>query len=1096
MASIIDAIIRLRDQFTPTLSRVRTQLSETQRVSQRAARDVSRLGESISGIGEKMMIPTAAIGATVVKAADTYMGFEKTMTQAKIRSQSTKEEFEQMMEAAIDYAGTYPASGEEVARVFDMLAAAGFKAGQQIGTVPAILEGAIAAGGDIEGMADVIVKTMSSFHLKGENVEETKRNAGMIADIMQTTVNNSRMNMADLGVTMGYLGAPAAAAGASLSELGAAMAIASNAGLDASTVGTSLRAIFLRLAAEPKATAKALKELGVSAGDSVGDFKSLMSVMDELRPKIKDLGSKEQMEIAKSIAGMEASSAFLALINTSEEKFHELQKAIENSGGASKAAFEEMNNSMWGAMKSMESATEELFNILGQALKPVIVDVMNGIRDFALSVKNFAKENPETVQLVIKLAGGFVALTAGMLVAGKAISLFGSFAGFLAPIGTQLANGTTLMGLFSGRIASLGTSFQTVRNVGILATNQLLSPFRSMGNILTGPFQAFGRAAAQMHTQLRSFGTPISVLRAGFYSLRESFMLSSVVSRITAFRGAVSSNFGSIINIIKGIPGAIMNLPQTFSSIVAAGRRMLSLRNIFTALVNGFRVISLAFASNPVGLALLAIGVAAIFVARNWETFKQVAETVWQKISYVLSEVITNIKNRFSGLVEHGQQVFNRLVEAWNTLTGSSASSGETISLVINTLGSVFTAGFDIIVTVVEYAINNIFTVLNGLLTVLDGVIQFIVGVFTGNWSAAWEGIKTIFTGIFDTITGIFDNFINAISSGIDRILGKADTASEKAAQAEAASKGEGHNALGTSFWKGGLTWVHEQGPEIIDLPNGTRVIPHSSSLKEEFNRGFSQGTNLISQAAAEMPEQTRAFIAGGAAGVPIENSVGGSSDITPMKEPERDGLGNISGVDVPEYNIITPEDSISVRRSKMAAQEKQLREQDASGEVVAPGIPADGGGNVERDALGNIQGANIPEYNIIRPEDSISVRRSKQIAQERQVFAATAEETGNATSDTRAAESTGRPESNLQEGISTGRPSSNVQEAEPTGTPSSDVKERTEPPKASPNITVQIPKLADQIVIREKADADYLINQLIYRFQAHAMNRVVHAVR
>ena len=527
---------------------------------------------------------------------------------------------------------------------------------------------------------------------------------------------------------------------------------------------------------------------------------------------------------------------------------------------------------------------------------------------------------------------------------------------------------------------------------------------------------------------------------------------------------------------------------------------MLSLRNIFTALVNGFRVISLAFASNPVGLALLAIGVAAIFVARNWETFKQVAETVWQKISYVVSEVIENVKNRFSVLVSHGEQVFNRLISAWNLLTGSSTSSGETISMVINTLGSVFTAGFDIIVTVVEFAINNIFTILDSLLTVLDGVITFITGVFTGNWSMAWEGVKKIFTGIFDAITGIFDNFINAVSSALDRIMGKADTASERAAQAQVsannvrrfdnqnAGQDPDGNALGTDFWRGGLTWVHEQGPEIIDLPNGTRVIPHSSSLKEEFDRGF--------QAAAEMPEQTRAFIAGGAAGIPVENAAGGSSGISPMKEPERDGLGNISGVDVPEYNIITPEDSISVRRSKMAAQEKQLREQDGSGEVAAPGIPADGGGNVERDALGNIQGANIPEYNIIRPEDSISVRRAKQIAQERQVFAATSEDTGNATSDTRAAESTGRPESDIREEISTGRPSSNVREAEPTGTPSSNVKERTEPPKPSPNITVQIPKLADQIIVREKQDIDNIVNQLIYRFQAHAMNRVVHAVR
>ena len=634
------------------------------------------------------------------------------------------------------------------------------------------------------------------------------------------------------------------------------------------------------------------------------------------------------------------------------------------------------------------------------------------------------------------------------------------------------------MGLFSRRIASLSTSFQTVRNVGILAMNQLLSPFRSMGTVLAGPFQAFGRAAAQMHTQLRSFGTPISVLRAGFYSLRESFMLSSVVSRITAFRGAVASNFGSIVNIIKGIPGAIMNLPQTFSSIVAAGRRMLSLRNIFTALVNGFRVISLAFASNPVGLALLAIGVAAIFVARNWETFKQVAETVWQKISYVVSEVIENVKNRFSVLVSHGEQVFNRLISAWNLLTESSTSSGETISMVINTLGSVFTAGFDIIVTVVEFAINNIFTILDSLLTVLDGVITFITGVFTGNWSMAWEGVKKIFTGIFDAITGIFDNFINAVSSALDRIMGKADTASERAAQAQVtannvrrfdnqnAGQNPGENAIGTDFWKGGLTWVHEQGAELIDLPNGTRVIPHSSSLREEFDRGFSQGTNFVSQTAAEMPGQ-RAYIAGGAAGV------------LPTQDPKRDELGNLSNVDVPEYNIIMPEDSVSVRRAKMAAQEKYLREQSIGGETAAPGIPADGGGNVERDALGNIQGANIPEYNIIRPEDSVSVRRAKQIAQEKQAFAAT-----------------GDTQSNIREETPTGRPTSNIQGAEPTGNPSSNVKERTEPPKPSPNITVQIPKLADQIIVREKQDIDNIVNQLVYRFQAHAMNRVVHAMR
>jgi len=34
-----------------------------------------------------------------------------------------------------------------------------------------------------------------------------------------------------------------------------------------------------------------------------------------------------------------------------------------------------------------------------------------------------------------------------------------------------------------------------------------------------------------------------------------------------------------------------------------------------------------------------------------------------------------------------------------------------------------------------------------------------------------------------------------------------------------------GHNAGGTSNWRGGLTWVGEQGPELVNLPRGAQVI-------------------------------------------------------------------------------------------------------------------------------------------------------------------------------------------------------------------------------------------------------------------------------
>ena len=41
-----------------------------------------------------------------------------------------------------------------------------------------------------------------------------------------------------------------------------------------------------------------------------------------------------------------------------------------------------------------------------------------------------------------------------------------------------------------------------------------------------------------------------------------------------------------------------------------------------------------------------------------------------------------------------------------------------------------------------------------------------------------------------------------------------------------------GGNALGTSYWKGGLTRVNERGGEILNLPSGTQIIQHDVSRR------------------------------------------------------------------------------------------------------------------------------------------------------------------------------------------------------------------------------------------------------------------------
>lgn len=46
-----------------------------------------------------------------------------------------------------------------------------------------------------------------------------------------------------------------------------------------------------------------------------------------------------------------------------------------------------------------------------------------------------------------------------------------------------------------------------------------------------------------------------------------------------------------------------------------------------------------------------------------------------------------------------------------------------------------------------------------------------------------------------------------------------------------------GHNAEGTDWWRGGLTWVGENGPEVVRLPMGSRVYDNEESA-EMFGGG------------------------------------------------------------------------------------------------------------------------------------------------------------------------------------------------------------------------------------------------------------------
>lgn len=105
---------------------------------------------------------------------------------------------------------------------------------------------------------------------------------------------------------------------------------------------------------------------------------------------------------------------------------------------------------------------------------------------------------------------------------------------------------------------------------------------------------------------------------------------------------------------------------------------------------------------------------------------------------------------------------------------------------------------------------------------------------------ALWVKIKSVFSSIRDTIVGAFTTVkqkvqpvIDWIQKKIDKLKSAFDTVkgifSSLGFGANSGTRYSiGQKATGTPYFKGGLTRINEGGRgEIVNLPNGTQIIPH-----------------------------------------------------------------------------------------------------------------------------------------------------------------------------------------------------------------------------------------------------------------------------
>ncbi len=89
------------------------------------------------------------------------------------------------------------------------------------------------------------------------------------------------------------------------------------------------------------------------------------------------------------------------------------------------------------------------------------------------------------------------------------------------------------------------------------------------------------------------------------------------------------------------------------------------------------------------------------------------------------------------------------------------------------------------------------------------------------------KALKTAFKNSFNNFVGELERFLAPLGETILKVLDAGRAANKNLALPRFAA---GHNASGTDNWRGGVTWVGEEGPELVSLPRGSQVLSNSDS--------------------------------------------------------------------------------------------------------------------------------------------------------------------------------------------------------------------------------------------------------------------------
>ncbi|PSK96703.1 TP901 family phage tail tape measure protein [Haloactinopolyspora alba] len=808
-----------------------------------------------TGVGAFGLAAAAGAGLAVKKFAD----FDAAMSAVEATGDDARASIDALRQAAIDAGASTAFSATEAAAGIEQLAKAGVTAEDILaGGLTGALDLAAAGGISVGEAAETAATALTQFDLAGEDVTH-------VADLLAAGAGKAQGGVTELGQALAQSGLVASQTGLTIEETAASLSAFASAGLLGSDAGTSFKTMLQRLSNPTGEAADLMQRLNVSAYDAQGNFVGMAEFAGQLQGALEDMTPAQRNATLATLFGSDAVRAASVIYEEGKAGIQEWTAAVDDQGYAAETAATRLDN-LKGDLEELGGALETALIGAGEgadgplrSLTQRATDAVNAFNDMPPEVKS--------ATLAIVGGGGLVAL--GVAGIGKLVVGVANTRDAMRDLGIStsrvgrtmrlLGGAATGIGLLASAMDLLGQTVD-VAEVGTGAAAEALQDLRKGANSelinqiadLRGELDGADKVLGFIPTSLDGFTTSAKDSAEVNKQWKES---------ITAVDGALSSMVASgsvgqakesvkLLGEAMGLSGDEMqkfveeHLPQYADALAQsrvqteanteaagqAGTAQNQLSQDFDSTTEGIQtqaeaLVNLVEKMQEAGLLALstrdaernlqaAIDNATTSIEENGTTLDVTTEK-GRKNQAALDEIASSSLDLVSALADQGASE-KRLQKV---MANSRASFIKTARRMGLTKGQARALADQLGLIPGNY---------RATISAQDNASDKIEDAVW--WLKDFDGREA--TATMTTVQRTIREIWNSPTSGIPGQFTPG-------------------NATGTRNWRGGLTWVGEEGPEIVSLPRGSDIYSNAES------RAMASGGPLHTLMPAAAPVQS-----------------------------------------------------------------------------------------------------------------------------------------------------------------------------------------------------------------------------------------------